>query len=753
MSSRHFANNFSFTLCFIFILGLSVFFSVQPLAQSTSPSYHETDTSTPLEHAKQLFVDNKKQELIDFLNLHLERGTFQNSDKFEAYNQLFGAYKFLGNMSEATRINNQLMLEALEAENMLYVGRSFINEGEMLQNQGNYESALQVELEALNFYKKAGNAKYTANALLEISYSLIKLNRNIEALDYANQSLNLGNEIEDLETIASANNSIGMIQENLGNLVLALEAHQKTIELDRARGDLDELSTSYFNVATIYKKMKEYEQARFFTNEALQLDLPGKNPEHIGYDYAMLAELSTLLNEPETARQQAQQALSFFQKTDAQGHMGWVYNILARLELASANFEQAEEYLQKAYELNKAVSYEMELMQSQLLDLELKLARAQYEEAFNVIETLLPQSIENRNYEQTRSLISMKSDALEQVGRYQEALQAYKDYNQLRDNFEAENRSVILAQLQNQMDYLHKEHRIELLESQAAIKELRLEQAKLERNLWVAGLVLVCLVIGIIGYREHSKRRISAYEKELLADSIERKNAMLAEVAHELRSPLTALHLQIESLQYNLEDDTEAAYLRLNNKVKEINQLIEDLYDLARADNGLLRLNFEQVPVHELMDDITEGYNDVLQHKGLELKTNVQIAEEESFNVDAHRIKQVIVNLLRNSMNYTDTPGIVACSVFKKDKMVEISLEDSAPGVTENEIPRLFERMYRADHTAQKDTGGSGLGLSICKSLIEAHQGEIKAQSSELGGLKVSILLPANIDEDAPKAA
>ena len=222
---------------------------------------------------------------------------------------------------------------------------------------------------------------------------------------------------------------------------------------------------------------------------------------------------------------------------------------------------------------------------------------------------------------------------------------------------------------------------------------------------------------------------------------------MLAEVAHELRSPLTALKLQVESLQYNLEDDPESAYQRLDNKVAELNQLIEDLYYLARADNGLLKLNMESVSVQDLVEDITDGYQEVVEHKGLELKTELQVKDSDYFTVDTLRIKQVIVNLIRNSINYTNSPASLVARQDPTTKGVKLSLRTLRPPCRLEEIPRLFERMYRADGTRDKDQSGSGLGLSICKSLVEAHNGKIRASTSQLGGLRVKISLPMDKDD------
>ena len=622
-----------------------------------------------------------------------------------------------------------------------------MNEGEIVQTQGKHQDAISFFKQALSQYKKVGDKKFVANALLEISSSYGHINQNIEALNFAEQSLALGEEIEDLTTIANAYNSIGMLHDNMGNLSEALEAHMNTIELDRQRGDVDELATSYFNVASIYKKMEDYEQARFFTLEALSLDLPGNNPDFLGHDYNMLAELDLAENKPEAALENAKQAERYFNVINADGHLGLVYNNLARIHLKLNNIEQARANIELAHTLNEKVGQDKHLIQSLLIKAEILLEQQQYESALEVLNSVNDEVLTKQNFEQIRTLFTLRSLALERAGLTEKALQSYKAYYRLKDEYEQQNHSSIMAQLQNQMDYLQKEHRIELLESQSAVKELQLERAKLEKNLWIAGLLLLVLLLGVVGYRERTKRKLAAMQKQFLAKSVEQKNAMLAEVAHELRSPLTALKLQIESLQYNLEDAPKTAYLRLNNKIDELNKLIEDLYDLARADNGLLKLNFERIGFLDLFEEVIDGYREVVEHKGLKLQTRIEVQDGELVNVDALRVKQVIANLLRNSIHYTDAPGTILCTARRNENSIEIQLEDSAPGVAKSDIPRLFERMYRADETRDHDSQGSGLGLSICKSLIEAHQGSIVASESRLGGLKITIQLPALLQE------
>lgn len=701
-----------------------------------------TQSPTILEQARQLQKKGNHSEILELVEPVVTKRTHQGQLHRELLNMLVQAHMYKGDYNTALQVNMTLRKESGEANDNLYLGKSFLNEAEMVQRQGVMNNTLQLQREALSYYQLAGNKEFTANALLEISYTLVDINENIEALNYANQSLALGEEIEHMGTIASAWHALGMIHDNLGNFELALEAHQKTIQLDRERGNLSELGTSFFNVASVFLKMENYQQATFYTNEALKLDLEGGNPNFLGHDYSMLTTLALRQGQYELAKEHGLKSIDYFGKLDAEGQIGMVHNLLALTFHKLGDATNAEYHLQTAIEINKKVENPKELILSFITQAEILLDTGKYSEALDVISAHLPVAIERKGFEEIKRLFMLRSQGYEAMEDLPNALKAWKDYYQLKDDFDAENRAGVLAQLQNQMDFLHKEHQIEMLETQSSIRQLQLERARLEKNQWIIGLILCVLLVGVFLYRERTKRKLAAIEKGLLADSIEQKNAMLAEVAHELRSPLTALKLQVESLQYNLEDDPNAAYQRLNNKVTELNELIEDLYDLARADNGLLKLNKENVSVQDLLEDITDGYQEVVEHRGLQLKTQFKVKDSDYFTVDAHRIKQVIVNLIRNSINYTNTPGTITCTAKANEQMCEITLEDSAPGVPGEEIPRLFERMYRADGTREKDTNGSGLGLSICKSLVEAHNGEIKASSSELGGLKIMISIP-----------
>ena len=127
---------------------------------------------------------------------------------------------------------------------------------------------------------------------------------------------------------------------------------------------------------------------------------------------------------------------------------------------------------------------------------------------------------------------------------------------------------------------------------------------------------------------------------------------------------------------------------------------------------------------------------------GLLFSFDIEIEDGAICQFDASRIKQVLNNLLSNSCRYTDAPGQIQLSVYMNSSELRLQLFDSEPGVNDDQLDQVFERLYRADKSRSRKLGGSGLGLTICKSLVEAHKGTIRAKQSTLGGMRISIRLP-----------
>ncbi len=213
-----------------------------------------------------------------------------------------------------------------------------------------------------------------------------------------------------------------------------------------------------------------------------------------------------------------------------------------------------------------------------------------------------------------------------------------------------------------------------------------------------------------------------------------------ADIAHELRTPLSILRGEIQALQDGVREPNAQALASLNAECDRLGGLVEDLYQLALADAGALEYRFEELDLAEVVRESTEMHRRALADDGLVL--DEVITAQATVRVDARRIGQLIDNLLANARRYTDAPGRILVRLEASATHVCLHVEDTAPGVPAAAMPHLFERLFRLDRSRSRAAGGAGLGLAICRAIVAAHDGDISASTSSLGGLCITVELP-----------
>lgn len=221
----------------------------------------------------------------------------------------------------------------------------------------------------------------------------------------------------------------------------------------------------------------------------------------------------------------------------------------------------------------------------------------------------------------------------------------------------------------------------------------------------------------------------------------------LASTSHELRTPLTVLRALIEALQEGIRQGDPATLQRLHDQVMALSRLVDDLYQLAQHDAGRVRVARQTLDPRVLVEDVLDAQRQRLAGAGIAVTVDDQTADQP-IAADPQRLAQLVHNLLENTLRYTDAPGRLHITLSlagerPANRQWCATFDDSAPGVTAAALPRLFDRFYRGEGSRSRATGGSGLGLSICRAIAEEHGGHIDAQPSPLGGLRITVTLPA----------
>ena len=216
----------------------------------------------------------------------------------------------------------------------------------------------------------------------------------------------------------------------------------------------------------------------------------------------------------------------------------------------------------------------------------------------------------------------------------------------------------------------------------------------------------------------------------------------IADISHELRTPLTVLRGEIEALQDGVRQPTPQAIGSLHGEALRLGRLVDDLYQLALSDVGALTYRKTEVSLIEEIDQVIEPLKTEFSRKGIALHFERPRTDGPILFADPERLHQLFGNLLENSLKYTDGGGRLDIRLETADDAAVIHFSDSTPGVTEAELSKLFDRLYRVENSRNRHTGGAGLGLSICRNIVEAHEGTIIARPSPLGGLWITVRLP-----------
>ena len=215
----------------------------------------------------------------------------------------------------------------------------------------------------------------------------------------------------------------------------------------------------------------------------------------------------------------------------------------------------------------------------------------------------------------------------------------------------------------------------------------------------------------------------------------------VADISHELRTPLAVLRGEVEALQDGIRQPTPAAIGSLHGEILHLGRLVDDLYQLALSDLGALNYRKQELDLGELVAEVATGYRQSFAQHRLELTVSTPFPPLPVF-ADPERLHQLFVNLLENSLRYTDPGGRLAVNLEALPERAAVDLFDSAPGVAAADLDKLFERLYRAEGSRSRATGGAGLGLAICRNIVEAHGGTIGARPSPLGGVWIRVELP-----------
>jgi two-component system sensor histidine kinase BaeS len=231
-----------------------------------------------------------------------------------------------------------------------------------------------------------------------------------------------------------------------------------------------------------------------------------------------------------------------------------------------------------------------------------------------------------------------------------------------------------------------------------------------------------------------------------MAQTLERYEQMrqqwISDISHELRTPLAILRGELEAVLDGVREVNREAHESLLAEVLHVSKIVNDLHQLSLADTGALAFKKEPVDPLQILKNTLHIFRTRLEQRKIELQDDLDSVEPAIVLGDADRLTQLFSNLMENTLRYAEVGAKLKVWNNRAQKRLTIYIEDSGPGVPQKSLAHLFDRLYRVEKSRSRSQGGSGLGLSICQSIVENLGGEIRAANGPSGGLQIEIVLP-----------
>ena len=221
---------------------------------------------------------------------------------------------------------------------------------------------------------------------------------------------------------------------------------------------------------------------------------------------------------------------------------------------------------------------------------------------------------------------------------------------------------------------------------------------------------------------------------------------LIAAVSHDVRSPLASTLALIEAVADGVAEDpeTEARYLSsARRELMHLSRLVDDLFELARIDAGVLQLTLEKASLHDLISDTISSFQPQAESRGVSLVGEVS-GDVDPVLANPPRLQRVLHNLLSNALRHTPADGTVALRATTRGDKVRVEVSDTGEGIAPEDLPRVFERSFRVEKSRTRgadDDPGAGLGLAIARGLIEAHGGTMDVESTPGSGSRFGFTL------------
>ena len=592
------------------------------------------------------------------------------------------------------------------------------------RQEGNYDKALSYIEPYLEFALKEDDQFAYANGLYQKAVTLDEQGEFDQSLEIYFMILRIYEEKQDDFSIGTTLNAIGETLQKTGKVSEAMGNYTRALKIFKRLENKTEMANASFNIGDTHLHLKAYDSALVYFNKALELDKEINSQWGMAFDYESIGKVYEEQGDLTKALPYHQSALELRLALGQKRELSLSYAALGNLNRKLKNFPTAQEQLLKALEISEDIGAKTE----------------------------------------SRSNYSALSLLYEDQGDYQKALEYKNKFVTVDRELYNEAKSNQIEELQVRFESEKQQAEIDALEKDAVISDLKLTRQTTFRNITI-GVALVAILLSFALFNRYKYRqrvKLEAEEKKRLLDNEKRKTELekkrvdelkkidklkdefLANTSHELRTPLNGIIGLAESLKDgaagNLSNKAMDNLDMITNSGKRLSHLINDILDFSKLKNKDLILSMQPVDLHSVVQVILRLSEPLIDGKKLrlinEIDPNIPLIE-----ADENRLQQIFHNLIGNAIKFT-REGEIRVSATAQDAFMEVSVSDTGIGIEEEKFESIFNSFEQGDGSTIREYGGTGLGLSVTKQLVELHGGQINLESEIGKGSVFSFTMP-----------
>ena len=688
----------------------------------------------------------------------------KNKDKLgqsDAYNRIANSYYFAKNYSKALIFYQKSLTIRKEFKDYSRISGIYNNIALLYQSQNDIETSREFFVKALNSSINSGVKTDIIEFTQILGSSYKRSNEYKKAIEYYLSALNLAKEINNKERIAFLDNSLGSTYQSISSYDIAIEYFFDALNIYQKIENKNGLSIVYNSIGIIYQNLGEQEKALDFFNKSLIIDIELNNK--FG-ESAALNNIGTVydeLNKKTKALEYYQKALILNTKLKDDDGISTAHNNIGLVNYSLGNYDLALRSYYKAIELNKKLNNKHSIANTYNNLSDLLISQKKYSEAEkylndaqNIAKEISAQEILQENY-------LFLSKLYEKQNMHKEALKYYKLYNNITHNIYADKgkRRITEIQIKYETENIEKEN--ELLKKDSKINLLELKKQKNLKRIWIIFSILIIFLTTLIYSRFHLKRKVNSIlqsknqELELSNSKLLESETNLKElnttkdkffsiIAHDLKNPFQAL-LGISELFYinagKLSEEESIEYSKsIFDSSQKLFNLLENLLQWSQSQLGSINYSPKNIHINEIV------YNAIslleMSAKEKNISINNKITVDCTAFADKNIVSLVVRNLLSNAIKFSYRNSEINIYSIVNENNIVIAIRDYGKGILQENINKLFnvELSYSTKGTANEQ--GTGLGLILCKELVENSGGKIWVENNKEKGSTFKFSLP-----------